>query len=409
MTDEMLFRPRRALLSLSDKDGASEFARALASFGVEILASGGTSRFLAAEGIETLDVAERSGFSDMLGGRVKTLHPSVHAALLASPDDSEHERELESRGISPIDMVAVSLYPFESARLESESDAGRLVELIDIGGCAMLRSAAKNFRRTAALCDPSDYGWVIEEMSASGGGLSLSSRERLAGRAFARCAAYDSAVSSWLLERSGESLPSARAFGGLRAAALRYGENPHESAALYLGSPRAGAAHARLAQGRTPSYNNYRDADAAFSCVCSLPTSRPSATAVKHGSPCGAAFGASASEACERALGADSESVFGGVAAINRPLDVACAEALTSIFLEVVIAPDADEGALRILSRKPSLRVLLTGELARPDVGETRATSIAGGVLARTGGGRVARSDVVADDDAPRSEGGSCG
>ncbi|WP_051630844.1 bifunctional phosphoribosylaminoimidazolecarboxamide formyltransferase/IMP cyclohydrolase [Afifella pfennigii] len=368
---------KRALISLSDKTGATDFAKALAAAGVELLSTGGTAKALKEAGLAVTDVSEVTGFPEIMDGRVKTLHPAVHGGILAVRDAPEHVAAMREHGIAPIDLVAINLYPFEATAQRSD-DPLEIIENIDIGGPAMIRAAAKNAAFVAVVTDPADYGRVAEEVAA--GGVERALRQELAGKAFARTAAYDAAIAGWFAEREGTLFPERLSLSAERAAELRYGENPHQKAALYrLDGARPGAASARLANGKPLSFNNLGDADAAYQLVADLDPARPAIAIIKHANPCGVASGASLAEAHQKALRCDPVSAYGGVVAANRPLDAQAAKAITALFTEVVIAPDADEEALNIFAAKPNLRLLLTGEM-RPAEGII-LRSIAGGLL----------------------------
>ncbi|MCW5724420.1 MAG: bifunctional phosphoribosylaminoimidazolecarboxamide formyltransferase/IMP cyclohydrolase [Maricaulaceae bacterium] len=373
---------RRALISLSDKTGLAGRARELASLGVEILSTGGTLAALKEAGVETRDVADVTAFPEMMDGRLKTLHPRVHGGLLGRRDDDEHRATMAAHGIPEIDLLYVNLYPFEQTAA-SGAAFDECIENIDIGGPAMIRAAAKNHAFVAVCVDGADADAVIEAMKRHDGATPLDLRRSLAAKAYARTAAYDAAVSSWFAGQNSEDAPAFRAFGGALISALRYGENPHQKAAFYAGAePRAGVADARQTQGKALSYNNIADADAAFELAAEFdPAEACAAVIVKHANPCGAALAGSPLQAWERALAADPVSAFGGIVAFNRALDAETADALTKLFLEVVIAPEAGEDALQILSAKSGLRVLLTGALPDPAAPGWTVKSVAGGLL----------------------------
>jgi phosphoribosylaminoimidazolecarboxamide formyltransferase/IMP cyclohydrolase len=387
----------RALISVSDKTGLADLGRALAARGVEIVSTGGTAAALRAAGVTVRDVAELTGWPEMMGGRVKTLHPGVHGGLLALRDDAEHLAAMAAHGIGPIDLLVVNLYPFEAA-LARGAEPAETTEMIDVGGPAMIRAAAKNHRFVAVLTDPEDYAGLLAEMDARGGATGPEARARLAATAFARTAAYDAAIAGWLQAQAAPAeTPRRTALAGRLGARLRYGENPHQRAALYLdGSGRAGVATARQVQGKELSFNNLADADAAFEAVAEFdPAEGAACVIVKHANPCGAALGATATEAYGRAFDCDPTSAFGGIVALNRPLDAATAERITEIFTEVVIAPDADAGALAAFARKPALRLLLTGGLPDPAAPGRVVRTIAGGFLVQDrDAGRVLPADL---------------
>ena len=371
---------RRALISVWDKSGLVPFARRLADGGVELVSTGGSALALRDAGLAVRDVAEVTGFPEMLDGRVKTLHPMIHGALLARRDDAAHMAALAAQGIAPIDLVVVNLYPFE-ATVASGASHAECVENIDIGGPAMIRAAAKNHADVAVLVEPGDGDAVLAAIEARGGtGLAL--RQRLAARAYALTAAYDAAVAGWLARTAGEDAPARRAFVGRLAQRLRYGENPHQRAAFYLdGSARPGVATARQLQGKELSYNNINDTDAAFELAAELDPARPAAVIVKHANPCGVAMAPSLAEAYARAYDCDRISAFGGIVALNRPLDGPTAERIAEIFTEVVIAPGADEAARAVFAAKRNLRLLLTGSLPDPAASRLAWRQVAGGFL----------------------------
>ncbi|MGA0778532.1 MAG: bifunctional phosphoribosylaminoimidazolecarboxamide formyltransferase/IMP cyclohydrolase [Gemmobacter sp.] len=387
----------RALISVSDKTGLADLGRALAARGVEIVSTGGTATALRAAGVAVRDVSELTGWPEMMGGRVKTLHPGVHGGLLALRDDAEHLAAMAAHGIGPIDLLVVNLYPFEAARARGAGPA-ETTEMIDVGGPAMIRAAAKNHRFVAVLTDPEDYAGLLAEMDARGGATGPELRARLAATAFGRTAAYDGAIAGWLAAQAAPAEPPRRmALAGRLGARLRYGENPHQRAELYLdGSGRAGVATARQVQGKELSFNNLADADAAFEAVAEFdPAEGAACVIVKHANPCGVALGPAAAEAYGRAFDCDPTSAFGGIVALNRPLDAETAERITEIFTEVVIAPDADAGALAAFARKPALRLLLTGALPDPAAPGRVLRTIAGGFLVQDrDAGRLAPADL---------------
>ena len=376
---------RRALISVSDKQGLEDLARHLAALGVEIISTGGTARAIATAGIAVRDVSDLTGFPEIMDGRVKTLHPKVHGGLLAVRGDPNHELAQRQHDIADIDLLVVNLYPFE-ATLAAGGSYDALIENIDIGGPAMTRAAAKNHAAVTVIVDPEDYGPVLAEMQSGGGATTLETRRRLAAKAFARTAAYDAEVSTWLLAQTSQTAPRYRAFGGRLAQTLRYGENPHQWAAFYTtGAGIQGVATARQVQGKELSYNNINDTDAAFECVAEFdPASSPACVIVKHANPCGVAVGASLTEAYGRALACDPVSAFGGIVALNRPLDASAAREIAKIFTEVIIAPGADEEAKAIIATKKNLRLLLTDGLPdarRPGV---QVKSVSGGLLVQS-------------------------
>ena len=370
---------KRALISVSDKSGIVELARALAESGAEILSTGGTARTLAENGITVKDVGAVTGMPEMMDGRVKTLHPRIHGGLLAMRDDPGHRQTMQEHGIEGIDCLVVNLYPFEET-VAKGTDAATAIENIDIGGPAMIRAAAKNAAWVAVLTDASDYGEVLAAIA--GGGVPRDLRARLAAKAYARTAAYDSAIAGWYAKSLKDDLPERMSVAGHLRERLRYGENPHQSAALYLtGHSGPSVATARQVQGKPLSYNNINDADAAFELISDLAGEAPAVAIIKHANPCGVALGADLADAYEKALRCDPVSAFGGIVAVNRPLDGKAAEAIAGIFTEVVIAPDADAEAVAIFAAKKNLRLLLTGGLADPNERSPRIRAVAGGFL----------------------------
>tara|TARA_R110002072_G_scaffold1884_5_gene15674 strand:+ start:1357 stop:2952 length:1596 start_codon:yes stop_codon:yes gene_type:complete len=387
---------RRALISLSDKTGLVERATRLRTMGVEILSTGGTLRTLVEAGVEATDVSDMTGFPEMMDGRLKTLHPRVHGGLLGRRDLDADTRSMETHSIPPIDLLFVNLYPFE-ATVSAGAPFEECVENIDIGGPAMLRGAAKNHPWVAVCVDNEDADAVLADMAAHDGSTSLSLRRRLAAKAYARTGAYDAAVSNWFAAQNEDPAPEYKVFGGRLIDALRYGENPHQQAAFYATDEvRPGVASARQVQGKALSYNNLADADAAFELAAEFdPKAGPVAVIVKHANPCGVATGSSVLDAYERAFSADPVSAFGGIVAFNSTLDAETANALTKIFLEVVIAPDADQAALDVLSGKANLRVLLTGGMPDTRQSSWTAKSVAGGLLVQErDSGHVDASDL---------------
>ncbi len=384
---------RRALLSVSDKTGLVDFARALASAGVELVSTGGTAKAIAEAGIAVRDVSDLTGFPEIMDGRVKTLHPSVHGALLGIRDDADHVAAMRAHGIEPIDLVVVNLYPFEEVRASGAGYAAT-VENIDIGGPAMVRASAKNHAYVAIVTDPDDYVAVLNAMELNTGSLSLDFRKRLAAKAFARTAAYDAAISGWFAEALEIEHPAWRAFGGRLDSVMRYGENPHQQAGFYLtGDKRPGVATARQLQGKQLSYNNINDTDAAFELVGEFDPARTAAVAIiKHANPCGVAEGATLKDAYLKALACDPVSAFGGIVALNGLLDAEAAEEIVKTFTEVIIAPEASEEAQAIVAAKKNLRLLVTGGLPDPRTAGMLVKSVAGGLLVQ------GRDNAVVDD-----------
>ncbi|MEZ5932318.1 MAG: bifunctional phosphoribosylaminoimidazolecarboxamide formyltransferase/IMP cyclohydrolase [Alphaproteobacteria bacterium] len=379
MTDRPI---RRALLSVFDKTGLIDFATALVRHEIELLSTGGTARTLREAGLQVLDVAEVTGAPEILDGRVKTLHPAVHGGLLARRDLAEHMATIEEHNITPIDMLVVNLYPFE-ATLAKNAGYDEQVEMIDIGGPAMIRAAAKNHESVTVVTDPAHYRAVLDALDAQGGRTSLDLRKQLAARAYARTAAYDAAISAWFAEQQGEALPERLTITGTRKLVTRYGENPHQQAAFYTsGKPRPGVATAEQVQGKELSYNNIADADAAFELVAEF--EQPAIAIIKHANPCGVALAASLAEAYHKAFICDRVSAFGGIVAANRPLDRAVAEAIAKVFTEVVIAPGADDEAREILGTKSNLRLLLTDGMPQAAEAGLLVRSVSGGLLAQS-------------------------
>jgi len=367
----------RALLSVSDKSGIVELGRALAAQGVELVSTGGTAAALREAGLKVRDISDLTGFPEMMDGRVKTLHPKVHGGLLAVRDDAGHMASADEHEIGMIDLVVVNLYPF-AATVAKGADRDTIIENIDIGGPSMVRSAAKNHAFVAIVTDPADYALV------AGGSTTLADRKRFAMKAYQATAAYDAAIAGWFAHvDQGQCFPDSVSVPMIKQAELRYGENPHQIAALYTqaGGGVNGIAQARQVQGKELSYNNYNDADAALELVSEFRDGPPTVVIVKHANPCGVATGETLIEAYQAALACDSVSAFGGIIAVNRPLDGPTAEAISGIFTEVVAAPDADEAARAVFARKKNLRLLLTGDLPDPARRGRAMKSIAGGFL----------------------------
>jgi phosphoribosylaminoimidazolecarboxamide formyltransferase/IMP cyclohydrolase len=388
-----LRRVTRALLSVSDKTGLVDFARQLHERGIELVSTGGTSRAIAEAGLPVEDVADVTGVPEMMDGRVKTLHPKVHGGLLAIRENPEHEAAMLAHGIAPIDLLVVSLYPFETT-VEKGARYDDCLENIDIGGPAMIRGAAKNHGDVAVVVDVADYPLVLDALDSNDGATDLALRKRLAQKAFARTAAYDAAISNWFAATIGETTPDYRALGGRLLERMRYGENPHQSAAFYkTPERRAGVSTARQLQGKVLSYNNVSDTDAAFECVAEFDAAASAAVAIiKHANPCGVAEGATLAEAYRKALRCDPVSAFGGIVALNRKLDAEAAAEIIKIFTEVIIAPDAADEAIALVASKKNLRLLLTGGLPDPRAAGLVARTVAGGMLVQS------RDNAVVDD-----------
>jgi phosphoribosylaminoimidazolecarboxamide formyltransferase/IMP cyclohydrolase len=382
---------KRALISVYDKTGIVDLARAMAEEGVELLSTGGTAKALTDAGLSITDVSAVTGMPEMMDGRVKTLHPKIHGGLLAVRDNPTHRGAMQDFGIGPIDCLVANLYPFEEtiARGASHRDA---IENIDIGGPAMIRGAAKNAAWVAVVTDPADYGTIIAALRE--GGVSSALRMRLAAKAFARTASYDAAIATWYAREVGDDVPDRLVVAGRIRERLRYGENPHQSAALYLtGEKGPSVATATQVQGKELSYNNINDADAAFELASDLDAGRPAVVIVKHANPCGVAMADDLADAYERALRCDPVSAYGGIVAVNRPLDRVAAEAITRIFTEVVVAPGADQEALDVFAKKANLRLLLTDAMADPSARSLRVRSVAGGLLVQErDAGRITRA-----------------
>jgi phosphoribosylaminoimidazolecarboxamide formyltransferase/IMP cyclohydrolase len=393
MPDDTLRPIKRALLSVYDKTGLVALARALAGHGVSLISTGGTAKALKDAGLAVTDVAEVTRFPEMLEGRVKTLHPAVHGGLLARRDKPDHLATIAQHGIAPIDLLVSNLYPFAAtvARGASFEDC---VENIDIGGPAMIRAAAKNFEGVAVVTDPAEYEAVLADLALHKGATSMTLRRRLMQLAYARTAAYDAAIAEWLGVQSGDMFPETLGISARLKQRLRYGENPHQQAAFYVGgAPRPGVATAEQLQGKELSYNNLNDTDAAFELVSEFEP--PAVAIIKHANPCGVAVGADLAEAYRKALACDPVSAYGGIVAVNRPLDLATAELVGKLFAEVVIAPEIDAAAREALGRKTQLRLLRTGGMPDPAARGVTLRSLSGGYLLQTrDNGRVVAGDL---------------
>jgi phosphoribosylaminoimidazolecarboxamide formyltransferase/IMP cyclohydrolase len=390
----MLNQPiRRALLSVSDKTGLSEFATQLHKRGIVLISTGGTKASLTEAGLTVGDVSEITGMPEMMGGRVKTLHPKIHGGLLAKRGDKSHQDALREHGIDEIDLLVVSLYPFEKA-FQGKASYDELVETIDIGGPAMIRAAAKNHASVCVIVDPADYVLFLEELDGNKGSTSIEFRKRLAAKAFARTGAYDSFIAGWLAGEAGEKFPPWFSLSGARAQILRYGENPHQKAALYRTlENRPGVLTAQQLQGKELSYNNINDTDAAFELVAEFDPKQTAAVAIiKHANPCGVATGTTLAEAYKKALRCDPVSAYGGIVATNQRLDEDAAAEIIKIFTEVIIAPDASGKARELIAAKKNLRLLLAGGLPDPRAQGIVARSVAGGFLTQE------RDHISADD-----------
>lgn len=376
---------RTALLSVSDKTGIIELAKALTEQGVKLLSTGGTHKAIAAAGLAVTDVSEVTGFPEIMDGRVKTLHPNVHGGLLSIRDDEEHVAAMKQHGIEGIDLAVINLYPFEEVRAAG-GDYPTTVENIDIGGPAMIRASAKNHAYVAIVTDPADYAPLVEALKVNGGETEYTFRQKLAAKAYARTAAYDTAISNWFAEALEIETPAYRTIGGVLKEAMRYGENPHQSAGFYVtGENRPGVATAQLLQGKQLSYNNINDTDGAFELIGEFAADQgPACAIIKHANPCGVATGSTLKDAYLRALACDSTSAFGGIIALNQLLDGETAEEIVKLFTEVIIAPEVSEEAKAIIAKKPNLRLLVTGGLPDPRSRGITAKTVAGGLLVQS-------------------------
>ena len=391
MTDQPI---RRALLSVSDKTGLVDLGRFLADKGVELLSTGGSAKMLADAGVPVREVSDYTGFPEMMDGRVKTLHPKVHGGLLGLRD--KHADAMTEHDIGGIDLLVVNLYPFEET-VAKGAGFDDCIENIDIGGPAMIRSAAKNHAYVTVVVEAEDYQAVMDEMASNEGATTLNLRRALAAKAYARTGSYDAAIAGWFAGQQGEAFPGRAVFAGQRREVLRYGENPHQEAAFYTtGDPRPGVASATQLQGKALSYNNLNDTDAAFELVGEFdPGEAPAVAIIKHANPSGVAVADTLVEAYRQALACDPVSAFGGIIALNQTLDGETAEEIAKIFTEVIIAPDADEDAKAILAAKKNLRLLVTGGLPDPAAPGMMVKSVTGGYLLQSrDNGRVARDDL---------------
>ncbi|MFQ5534383.1 MAG: bifunctional phosphoribosylaminoimidazolecarboxamide formyltransferase/IMP cyclohydrolase [Sphingomonadales bacterium] len=386
----------RALVSVSDKTGIVDLGRLLARQGIEILSTGGSARMLAEAGIPVREVSDYTGFPETMDGRVKTLHPKVHGGLLAVRDNPGHVKAMDDLGISRIDLLVVNLYPFEQT-VKRGAGLNECIENIDIGGPAMIRSAAKNHADVIVITDPADYAALEAELNEQGGATTIGLRRRLAAKAFTRTAAYDAAISNWFQSQRAEDLPETLVIAGARSQTLRYGENPHQKAAFYTsGDDRPGIATAEQIQGKALSYNNIGDCDAAFELISEFaPSDGPAVAIIKHANPSGVARGSTLAGCYRKALACDPVSAFGGIVALNSPIDAETAGEIAKIFTEVVIAPDADPAAREILATKKNLRLLLTGRLADPRDSGLVFRSVAGGLLVQGRDAAVMPTDAL--------------
>lgn len=380
VSDPKAIKVKRALISVSDKRDLEKIATALKKHGVEILSTGGTASALREFGLDVQEIGDYTGFPEIMDGRVKTLHPKVHGGILARREDDQHAQAMSDHEIGGIDLVVVNLYPFSDVVAE-KADYERCIENIDIGGPAMIRAAAKNHEYVAVITDPQDYSKVVDELEEHDGAITYSLRRRLAANAYALTATYDANVASWFADQvSSEEFPRRISFSGNWKQTLRYGENPHQKAALYLdGSGRPGVATASQVQGKELSYNNLNDTDAAFELVSEF--DEPTVAIIKHANPCGVASGANLYEAYKAALRCDSVSAFGGIIAVNQSLDAETAEEIIKVFCEVVIAPSISTEAMDVLKQKEKIRVLTTGRMPGMDSHRYSLKTIAGGFL----------------------------
>lgn len=374
----------RALLSVSDKTGLVDFAQGLTKLGIELISTGGTSAALKAAGLPVQDVSDLTGFPEIMDGRVKTLHPKVHGGLLSIRGNPKHEAARVQNTIENIDLLVVNLYPFEET-LGRGASREEIIENIDVGGPAMIRAAAKNHDSVTVIVDFRDYDMVLNELRENQSSTHLKTRQQLAAKAFSRTASYDAAISFWFNADLGNPTPDFFALGGVRQQSLRYGENPHQSAALYrLAGGEAGVGTAQQIQGKELSYNNINDTDAALATIREFPNAAPACVIVKHANPCGVATGETLREAYLRAFACDQTSAFGGIIALNQKLDAETAAEISKIFTEVILVPEADEAARIILSAKKNLRLLILPELAKTSRQNVSVKTIAGGFLVQT-------------------------
>lgn len=376
---------KTALISVSDKSGVVELARALSEMGIALLSTGGTHKAISEAGLAVRDVSEVTGFPEIMDGRLKTLHPSVHGGLLAIRDDEEHKAAMAEHGIGEIDLAVINLYPFEEVRAKG-GDYPTTVENIDIGGPAMIRASAKNHAYVTVLTNPADYEALVSELQAHAGATSYAFRQKMAAAAYARTAAYDAAISNWFADELGLGMMRHRAIGGVLKEEMRYGENPHQAAGFYItGENRPGVATATLLQGKQLSYNNINDTDAAYELVAEFRQDQgPACAIIKHANPCGVATADSLAEAYRRALACDSTSAFGGIIALNQELDAETALEIVKLFTEVIIAPSVSAEAKAIIAAKPNLRLLAVGGLPDPRKAGITAKTVSGGLLVQS-------------------------
>lgn len=405
--DPRAVKVRRAVLSVSDKDGIIEFAQGLSEFGVEMLSTGGTASLLKDADLAIKDVSDHTGFPEIMDGRVKTLHPKIHGGLLGLRNNDAHEQAMTEHGIEPIDLLVVNLYPFVKT-MKSGADFADCIENIDIGGPAMIRAAAKNFEHVVVITDPADYEAVLADMRQHGGAVSYKLRKQLAATAYSRTATYDANISTWMVSQMDKDFgyPRRISFSGTRSSVLRYGENPHQTAALYLSDDiqRPGVTTAVQHQGKELSYNNINDTNAAFELVAEFEA--PTVAIIKHANPCGVASADNIVDAFHGALRCDSVSAFGGIIALNRPLTADLVQVFGKLFLEVIIAPSVEKDALELLSGKKNLRVLSTGAMPSLDNPQRVVTPVAGGMLVQDADtAHITAADLkIVTDRAPTDE-----
>lgn len=384
---------KRALISVSDKTGLDKLVPLLVSYGIEIYSTGGTAKALADMKMPHQDISKLTGFPEIMDGRVKTLHPLVHGGILGKPDKPDHAKAIAEHNIKPFDLIVVNLYPF-SETVAKGADYDTCVENIDVGGPAMIRAAAKNHSYVTIITDPNDYKELIESMGINAGEIALEFRKRMAMKAFALTSRYDAAIVHWMNAQANEEFPQSLNISGTRQQTLRYGENPQQRAALYLNpSQKTGLAYAKQMQGKELSYNNILDSDAALELICEFDA--PSIAIIKHANPCGVASADDLAAAYKKALACDPVSAFGGIIAMNRKLDAATATAITEIFTEVVIAPDADEDAIKLFAKKPNLRLLLLPNFPARNAEHHTIRSISGGYLVQSRDGTAASQSQI--------------
>ncbi len=394
ISDPKAKKIKRALISVSNKENIEDFARQLESFGVEILSTGGTAKALREAGISVKDVSEHTGFPEIMEGRVKTLHPSIHGGILGKHDNDDHIKAMEDNDIQPIDMVVINLYPFVETIL-SDGSFSECIENIDIGGPAMIRAAAKNHEHVAVVTDPQDYERVLDSMKKHDGAVTYKIRQTLAFTAFSMTATYDSSIASWFAQQTKEEAPRRISFAGTLKQKLRYGENPHQNASLYLvdNGIRPGAARANQVQGKELSYNNLNDTDAAFELVSEF--EKPTISIIKHANPCGVASDNDIVKAYKKALMCDQTSAFGGIIALNQTLTKELASLIIERFFEVVIAPSIEGEAIDILQQKKKIRVLTTGSMPDADQNIPMVKRIAGGLLVQDADNDIIDSETM--------------